>query len=337
MADEDNQLEMPLEEKLPEAEISLEEPKQEEIQVIEVEDDDDKGAVRELPTDIGIAKLKADLEEQKKAYEQEKQYRLEAEKRAKEAALAAHKAKNEVQDTNLTLIRNAIDTVKRDTEMLKISYREAMQMGDYDKVADIQQMMSNNSAKLLQLENGRDRLENMPRQEEPKFNYAPNDPVEQLASQLTPRSADWVRRHPQFARDQRLMQRMIAAHNLVTTDGFVADTDEYFAEVEKILGVGQRQVQAATPVEDDAMSEAAQPVAKRQSPTPVERKQAPPAAPVSRSGTAPGSRPNTVRLTSQEREIASMMGMTDQEYAKNKLALQKEGKLNQEIKDGKCT
>ena len=35
-----------------------------------------------------------------------------------------------------------------------------------------------------------------------------------------------------------------------------------------------------------------------------------------------------VRLTAQEREMASMMGMTVEEYAKNKLALQKEGKLN---------
>jgi phage I-like protein len=33
-------------------------------------------------------------------------------------------------------------------------------------------------------------------------------------------------------------------------------------------------------------------------------------------------------LTSAEREMAQMMGMSDQEYAKNKLALQREGKLN---------
>jgi phage I-like protein len=35
-----------------------------------------------------------------------------------------------------------------------------------------------------------------------------------------------------------------------------------------------------------------------------------------------------VRLSKDEREMAQMMGMTDQEYAKNKLALVKEGKLN---------
>jgi hypothetical protein len=35
-----------------------------------------------------------------------------------------------------------------------------------------------------------------------------------------------------------------------------------------------------------------------------------------------------VRLTSAEREMADMMGMTEKEYAVNKLALQREGKLN---------
>ena len=70
---------------------------------------------------------------------------------------------------------------------------------------------------------------------------------------------------------------------------------------------------------DDPMADAAKPTQRR---TP------PPSAPVSRSSAGPGTRPNTVRLTSQEREMASMMGMTVEEYAKNKLALQKEGKLN---------
>jgi phage I-like protein len=59
----------------------------------------------------------------------------------------------------------------------------------------------------------------------------------------------------------------------------------------------------------------------------TQRRSAPPSAPVSRSGSAPGSRPNVVRLSNAEREMANMMGMTDMEYAKNKQALQKEGKL----------
>jgi hypothetical protein len=57
------------------------------------------------------------------------------------------------------------------------------------------------------------------------------------------------------------------------------------------------------------------------------RRSAPVAAPVSRSGQAPGTRPNVVRLTSEEREIARFNKMSDQEYARYKMQLQKEGKL----------
>ena len=55
---------------------------------------------------------------------------------------------------------------------------------------------------------------------------------------------------------------------------------------------------------------------------------APPAAPVSRSGTGTGGRPNVVSLTRAEREAARDMGMTEQDYARNKVALIKEGKLS---------
>jgi phage I-like protein len=49
---------------------------------------------------------------------------------------------------------------------------------------------------------------------------------------------------------------------------------------------------------------------------------------VSRAASSDGPRPNTVRLTADEREIAKSMGLTDVEYAKNKLDLQREGLMN---------
>ena len=65
-----------------------------------------------------------------------------------------------------------------------------------------------------------------------------------------------------------------------------------------------------------------------QSASVTQRRSAPPAAPVSRGGNGTGSNPNRVTLSAAEREMAQMMGMTNQEYAQNKLSLQKEGKLN---------
>ncbi len=256
------------------------------------------------PVDDGLEALKQQLESERKA-------RAEAERRANEAAQTAYQAQTEMQDSNLHLVVNAIETVNQTNSILKSNYRDAMAAGDYDLAAEIQAEMSSNAAKLLQLEQGKQALENAPRGEAPRPYTA--DPVEALASQLSPRSADWVRRNPQFATDNRLYQKMIAAHNLAVADGIDPDTDDYFASIEDTLRIRSRNDY------EDASSAAAKP---------VQRRSAPPAAPVSRSGTGTGTRPNRVTLSAEEREMANFMGMTPEEYGRHKLALKKEGRMN---------
>jgi len=254
------------------------------------------------------------LDALKKQLEEERRGRQEAMRRASEAEQSAYAAQGEVQDTSLHLVSNAIDTVRQNNNILKSNYREAMSLGDFDTAADIQAEMSSNAARLLQLEQGKQALETQPRQPAPKP-YEP-DPVEALASQLSPRSADWVRRNPQYATDPRLYQKMIAAHNLAMADDIPADSDDYFDAIEDTLRM-RRQDNSR---DYDAMADAAKP---------TQRRSAPPAAPVSRSGGGGGgSKPNRVTLSAAEREMASMMGMTPEEYGRNKLTLQKEGKLN---------
>jgi hypothetical protein len=253
------------------------------------------------------------LDALKKQLEEERKGRQEAMRRASEAEQSAYAAQGEVQDTSLHLVSNAIDTVRQNNNILKSNYREAMSLGDFDTAADIQAEMSANAARLLQLEQGKQALENQHRPPAPKPYQA--DPVEALASQLSPRSADWVRRNPQYATDPRLYQKMIAAHNLAMADDIPADSDDYFDAIEDTLRM-RRQDNSR---DYDAMADAAKP---------TQRRSAPPAAPVSRSGGGGGSKPNRVTLSAAEREMASMMGMTPEEYGRNKLTLQKEGKLN---------
>lgn len=252
----------------------------------------------------GIADLKRQLDAERAA-------RAEAERRAQEAAHIAHQAKNEVEDTNLHLVKNAIETVSRNNDLLKAQYRDAMTTGDYDRAADIQQAMSSNAAKLLQLENGRKAMEEKPKAEPPRQ----IDPIEALAEQVTPESARWLRQNKRFLGTDTAVRRMFRAHEDAIEDGIRADTPEYFGFIEDRLKISK-----PVRIDDDVdpMAEAARV---------TQRRSAPPAAPVSRSGAAPGTRPNVVRLTPTEREMASMMGMTEKEYASNKLALQKEGKL----------
>lgn len=281
--------------------------KTDEVDDIVVENDDTEEPEVKNDIDKSLEDLKAQLE-------RERQARLEAERRAHETESSLYQAKNETKSSNLHLVTNAIETVKQTNDVLKANYREAMAVGDYDAAADIQSSMVENAAKLQQLEQGRKALEKTPDYEVPDP-YMPSDPVEALASQLSPRSAAWVRSHPEFATDPKLYQKMIAAHNLAVTDDIEADSDEYFESIETTLRIRN----APKAYDNDASSQAAKPTQRRSSP---------PAAPVSRGGSGTGSRSNVVRLTAEEREMASLMGMTEKEYAISKMELKKSGRMN---------
>lgn len=249
--------------------------------------------VQEAPEpDPAILELKRQLEAEKAARLQDQQARAQAER----FALAA---RNETEDTNLRLVENALETVKANQNDLKRQYAAAAAIGDWDKAADVQEQMATNGARLLQLENGKQAMQEAAKKPKPQPVV---DPVEALAAQLTPRSAAWVRAHPEYARDKKLYAKMIAAHNLVADDHDV-DSDGYFGAIEDVLKL-RPLAQAET--EDEAFSEAA---------APVHRRSSPPAAPVSRSNLSTGSSsPKQIRLTPEQVEIAAMNKMTPKEY-----------------------
>ena len=156
-------------------EIEIEEnakKQDEEIKVVEAE--------KEAEPEVEKAEIKPDdgIESLKKRLEQETSARLEAERRAREAQVAAYNAKNEVQDTNITLINQAMDNLKQSNEVLKSNLAVAMQSGDYERAAEIQTSLSENSAKLLQLDQGKTALETQKKQPQPVPQHS--DPVEAL-------------------------------------------------------------------------------------------------------------------------------------------------------------
>lgn len=270
---------------------------------------------RVIEPDDGINDLKAKLHD-------EQRRRFDAENRAREAILRQYQTQIENEETNYTLVKSAIKTLRADNEQMKAAYKEALAVGDIDRATDIQEKLSETKSRLSELKRGRDvmkaqRQQAQMRAQAPLPPQVGADPVEAFASRLSARSADWIRRNPQFVTDPRLNQKMIAAHNLVVADSIEPDTDEYFERVENVLNL--RKVEARQERDEDAMSEASQPVQKRS---------APPAAPVSRSAsTFSGAKPNVVRLTRQEVETAHELGMTEQEYARNKMLLRKEGRI----------
>lgn len=274
---------------------------------VETEEQPDEAAeeVKIVKPEDGIADLQRQLEAERSRREAAERMQREAEERERSARI-------DKDESEIHLVTNAIQTLNRDKEILKANYAQALRAGEFERAASINDEINEAAAQLQQLTNGLEAMKS-----KPKVQPLPpqsSDPVEAFAARLTPRSADWVRAHPEFVKDSRLNRKMIAAHELAVADGYVPDTDGYFSAIEQTLNVGKK---VAAPVGDeDASSSAAKVVSRRDA--------APAAAPVSRGGS---NRTNVVRLTAAEREMADMMGMKHDDYAKNKIALQKEGKL----------
>ena len=306
MSDKDNQLEIELEP----AETAEKEP---EIEIVEKEEEvkaESQNEIPVIPPEQGIQELRRRLEE-------EHRLRKEAEHYAQYATQQATKAYEQVGETEFHLVANALETVKRDNDILKTHLRDAMAIGDHEKVAEIQEAMSFNAVKLNQLEMGKKEMETRPRQ--PAFNPPPPppplaDPLDQIAAAVSPRSASWINANRDKLKDERAIRKMFRAHEDAVDEGYAPDSDAYFQFVEQRMGISRAtDAQASSP-----MSSAA---------APMQRKAAPPAAPVTRSGNGTGSKPNVVRLTREQAEFARMNGMTEQEYAKHLMDLRKEGKI----------
>ena len=269
------------------------------------------------PVEASASNHEKAIADLKKQIEAERTARYEAENRARQSSNTAAKAETDVHQANLHLVNGAIESMTRETEILKANYANATANGDNEQAANIAYAMSETAAKLNQLRLGKESLESQPqRRVQPMERRM--DPVEEFASQLSPRSAQWVRDHPQCVTDQRLMTKMISAHNIAVADGIPADSDEYFEFVEDTLKMNPRRSEPVYDAEP-AMSAASAPTQRRSSPA---------ATPVSRSGNGTGTPTSRATLTREQAEMAKMMGMTPAEYHKSMMELKKEGKIN---------
>lgn len=263
--------------------------------------------------DEGIEELRAKLKE-------EQERRLAAEARERKLSGDLRAKDGEVHQTNQQIVESAIDKLSTERDILKARYRAAREVGDIDAEIDANDALADVAAKLNQLQLGLKAMKEQPTQEAPKTTRT-GDPVEDLARGMEAeghaRSAEWIRKHPEYARDPDMYREMLAAHNLATGRRFklTPNTDEYFSKVEEILGIDpatRHQPHADDPPPangHDQTSAAARPVKERGADTP------PPAAPPSRGGNTKGS----IRLTPAQREAAVISGVTEEEYIANML------------------
>ena len=227
----------------------------------------------------------------------------------------AQKAHVEKTDSDYQLVVNAIETVKGRKEQLKSAYADAMNVQDFARAAELQSAINLNDQQLSELKRGKKAMKEQKEaaEKEPVRPVPQGDLVDQIAATVSPRSAAWLKESREHLRSERDVRKMFRAHEDAVDDGITPDSDEYFQFIEQRLGIRRNAD------EGSSKTSAESPLSSASAPR---RAPQPPPAPVSRST----QRPNVMRLTAAEADTARSLGMTPEEYAKNKALLQKEGR-----------
>lgn len=278
--------------------------------------------------------LRRQYEHQKKIAQAEREARQHAEAYARQQAQHIGYAHNEVQDSNLKIILNAIDATEQAAANAERDYAEAMAAGNFAVAAKAQRMMAQAESHLLQLQNGKAKLEealqepvegSVYAQQVPSFEPAiPQDPVEMYAAKLAPKSAQWLREHPDAVNK---IGKLTRAHQDAVEDGITAESPEYFRFIESRLGIAQ----------DDGDPEPQnyeQPQRVSEAPAPKKSMASAPVSSASTVTSRSNGNPNTMTLSSAEVEMAILAepelsrDKAIEAYAKNKAYLIKQGKLS---------
>lgn len=274
-----------------------------------------------LTPEVGVEKLKEQLRV-------EREGRLAAEARASEAAKGEAEARGTVQTTQLDQIKAAIAHTTQANDTLEAEYAAAAQIQDWAAAAKAQRKMAENEAALRDFNRAKVNLEKAPKPT-PRL---PTDPVEAYIANVPgmgEASKQWLRAHPEHVRTEDGREMLYNAHRLALKRGLKENTPDYFKAVEKAIEVEQRtltanghdtEAAATSGLEDeDATAGTAS--------TPVQARTAPPAAPVSRNGRSS----NTIKLSPDQVEMARASfpdsKTPEEDYARQLMALKKEGRI----------
>ena len=122
--------------------------------------------------------------------------------------------------------RQVIDGAERAAE---VEMRAALDRGDPERMIDAQKKLAEVSAQRIQLSQAELQFLQQSRR--------PADPIEEFISTRTPETAQWLRSHREWLADPAKNQLLTQAHYHAKGEGLREDTPEYFAHVEKRIGL----------------------------------------------------------------------------------------------------
>lgn len=252
----------------------------------------------------------------------------QAEREAKEANDRAKALETEVVETRKGSVDQGITSAKAEVDAAEAEYARMMEEGNFAGAAKAQRRMSESVATIQRLEEAKVDIAEPPVRKAPpeRPTISWGDPIEAFVSNRTPPTAAWLRAHPDYITDPVKNARLTAAHYNTVAEGIALDTPEYFAAVEKKIGIN--------------------------APTKGKRPMAPTAPAIPSGGGMDGNSGTEVRLTRGEHLAATdgthvwtyddptgksrwkkgePIGAT--EFARRKLQMQKEGRYDRSMTD----
>lgn len=225
---------------------------------------------------------------------------------ATEALTTAHQATSYAMQSDYDLVNTEINNSKARQEAIKREMKVARETGDTDREADLINEAARIGVRLQHSEERKVQIEARHRQEQARREAQraqPADPIEAALQSVSPKSAAWLRSHPECITDDVMNAKVLLADKEARRKGFAADTPEYFSYIEEQMGYRQPRRDED---EDEVETRRPDKSDKRQSY----------AAPPSRDS-APGAslRPTQKRLSREQVETAEAMGMTPAQYA----------------------
>lgn len=208
-------------------------------------------------------------------------------------------------------------------DLLASQAEAAMSDGDFKAVAEINKKSNRLGGQLalaereklaVQQQRAAQPQQRQPQQRQPQQKPqtpAPTDPFERAIHGRSEPTKNFLRKHRELIRsDGTLKNVAIQAHENALDAGFTADTEAYFAHIEKLIAL-------QTPAQNGNGSAAPAP-------------QPGYAAPVARGpalANNEGLPPGQFRMTPKMRRLAEEQGVSPQEWASNYVRLLKEGRI----------
>jgi hypothetical protein len=268
--------------------------------------------------------MRAAVEEGRKQAQEVQRQQAEAQRRLQEATLESSQYLSRAEEAEYQAVLTAMGAAESESESAQRDYEVASANGDFKAATDAQKRLARAEAKLIQLEDGKNVLEQrknaaIAKAEEAKKNPPPqqNLTVEQQidsVSALLPSQKEWLKAHPDAWTDQRKNMRLQGAHVEAEDKGLTPGSKKYFQYLEERLGYKEAEEE----IDDDEEIDD-EPTPRRQT-----ARKTLVSAPVSREAPTNSGKPSRTKitLTPKQQEAAAIAGITQQEYAKNLMRLQ---------------